>query len=133
LGETLGVEIHPFDYDDDATSAQALWSSYEGLAPNRNNAQYGEFILGGTTGLRDLDARLLYVYPNPARNEIFVSIPQDKGNLAITDLSGRTVLHRNSLEAGTVSIDISDLADGIYMITLTNGNDCLKSRLVVQE
>jgi len=133
MGKVLGVEIHPFDYDDDGSSAQALWSSYEGLPPNRNNTQYGDFILGDATGVRDLDARLLNVYPNPARNEIFVNIPKAKGNLTITDLSGRAVLNRNSLDAGTVSIDISGLSAGIYMITLTNGNDCLKSRLVVQK
>jgi hypothetical protein len=43
------------------------------------------------------------------------------------------VLSRSSLEAGTNRIDISGLSAGVYMITLTSGNDLLKSRLIVRE
>ena len=68
----------------------------------------------------------LFVYPNPATNQI--SCLFNKGNLIeITDLTGRVVaiekIPENSL---TLSINISDLMQGAYIVILKDEIGILK-------
>jgi hypothetical protein len=63
------------------------------------------------------------LYPNPAKDEITVSLEAKTGTtlLTILDLNGREMISRNL--TGTITrVDISKLADGIYVAKLLNRN-----------
>lgn len=68
------------------------------------------------------DVNRLSVFPNPARDLLFVKtdgFPAGDVALRIIDLQGRTMLMRNIsgiTGSGTCSLDISNLEDGIYFI-----------------
>jgi len=130
LGKKIGVEVHAFDYDTDASTGQVIWSSYEQLPPNRNNTQFGEFILGGTSSIQSPETQLIRMYPNPADLEIQLVIPGEGFDLTLTDLTGRSVMHINSLSSGLSRIDIRELPSGIYMVSLQNGNEYYRSKLI---
>jgi chitodextrinase len=129
-GNKIGLELHAFDYDTDESSDQGYWSSYEQLPPNRNNAQYGEFILGGTSSVRNPESQLIRIYPNPADREFRLDVPGEGYTLTITDLAGQAVVSATSLSMGLQQIDISNLSSGVYMISLQNGNEFYRSKLI---
>jgi trimeric autotransporter adhesin len=66
----------------------------------------------------------LLIYPNPTSGEIIVNINSSVGevkdwNLQITDVLGRTVYTRQSLNYSN-DIDLSNLPNGVYFITVIN-------------
>jgi hypothetical protein len=90
----------------------------------------------------DLDGRISYskvvdvyfgnesivtVYPNPASSQLNVDVQTPAATtaeLSLSDATGRTVrVLQVKLQAGTntVQMDIQDLADGVYMLRLSNG------------
>jgi len=70
---------------------------------------------------------LVNLYPNPVNSLLNVDIQTPKATGAqvkITDATGRTVkVVELSLQAGnnTTQIDLQDLADGVYMVLISNG------------
>lgn len=131
-GKELGVEIHAFDYDSDGTANQCNWSSYGNLPPNRDNTQYGTFVLAEPVSVKKTSVSDLRIFPNPATSEIQFSVAFPGCSMEITDYAGKTVLAKSGLPVGLNSVDINDLASGLYMITLSNGSTMQKSKLVKQ-
>ena len=60
------------------------------------------------------------IYPNPATDMIFVENLAG-GELSIISMNGSVVLSRN-IDANKTSIDVSSLADGVYIIKTVNNN-----------
>lgn len=63
-------------------------------------------------------ARNIFVYPNPAQNEIFIGGIAEKSMVIISDISGRVILQCN-IEQGT-KINISTLPAGMYIVSLVS-------------
>ncbi len=66
----------------------------------------------------------LSIYPNPFSNNVFININSSGGdikdwNLQITDVLGRTVYNKSSLNYNN-DIDLSSLENGVYFITAIN-------------
>jgi Ca-activated chloride channel family protein len=61
------------------------------------------------------------IYPNPSKGRINIETKAKKGNVHITDMTGKT-LKSIEFNEGTISIDISDLPDGNYITSIeSNG------------
>ncbi|HVZ41652.1 MAG TPA: T9SS type A sorting domain-containing protein [Candidatus Kapabacteria bacterium] len=77
------------------------------------------------------------VVPNPASNTIRLLLPEDHPHdplmLRVVDARGRTV-HERQLAAANreIVVDVSDLADGVYFVTLSDGAYCHGRKVVVQ-
>ena len=73
----------------------------------------------------------LNIYPNPAREYISVDIEGDC-TYSIIDMNGRTVAV-GTLNGDKTSrtIDISALDEGVYFVSLTNGNNVYRRKLIV--
>ncbi len=78
------------------------------------------------TGIHLLSAisNQLLIYPNPFNNDIFIKINSsaenvNDWNLRITDVLGRTIYGEQSLNYSN-DIDLSNLANGVYFITVIN-------------
>lgn len=73
----------------------------------------------------------LVLFPNPAHNNISFRIPEnfEKITYFITDVSGRTIISGISLSSLT-SIEVSNLADGIYLITINSGNLRISNKFI---
>jgi len=81
---------------------------------------------------------LLEVYPNPARNQVNVALNlNNRSDVKITvrDLSGRLVktLSAKAVPAGTesLSLDVSSLKAGTYIVSLINGTESRTAKLIV--
>jgi arylsulfatase A-like enzyme/PKD repeat protein len=71
------------------------------------------------------------VWPNPAGDQIQMNIPA-AGQVRLVDMMGRTQLIRGDLEAGLISLDISDLPRGSYFAIWEGENAIGQSLISVQ-
>ena len=88
---------------------------------------------GSTTIVKDF-ANQLKLIPNPANKKVDVIYDQGKNiKIEIIDLSGR-VVHKGTWDnfGGRQSIDISNLANGTYLVRVKEGNKLSEQKLVVQ-
>jgi aminopeptidase N len=73
--------------------------------------------------------------PNPAGDHftIFFTHPaQDEFLVSIHDLSGR-VLYENALESSKEKLTIQGMPSGVYMVSLSNGQETLRKKLVISK
>jgi hypothetical protein len=75
-------------------------------------------------------------YPNPANNTVSFScsVPQDSdAKLIIRNILGSVVKEVGIFNAGKISINTSELADGVYFYTfILNGNSQVTKKLVIR-
>ena len=80
----------------------------------------------GTHGVAALN-----IYPNPAREYISVDIEGDC-TYSIIDMNGRTVaVGTLNGDKASRTIDVSALDEGVYFVSLTNGNNVYRRKLIV--
>lgn len=79
-------------------------------------------------------------YPNPARNQLMVSVRSREINsltMVVTDLQGRRMIKRNFETNSTdkqIVLDIKSLVKGTYLVTIRNEkNELLKNDLFVKD
>lgn len=58
------------------------------------------------------------LFPNPAVDQLQIQLPSETGNtlLRIYDVSGKEVLVSNAMGGNQISLDVSDLESGLYLI-----------------
>ncbi|MCS7075986.1 MAG: T9SS type A sorting domain-containing protein [Bacteroidia bacterium] len=79
---------------------------------------------------------LLNFYPNPAREKLFVELPQkqDKLLLEIKDVFGRSIFSKEvNQDNALIEVDISFLSAGVYILRTIIGGSLWYGRLVKQE
>lgn len=74
------------------------------------------------------------VFPNPSNGQINISMRASlgEGKVQIVDLNGRVVFSQESTLEGTVSIDASGLAKGIYLIQVANDTVSQTEKLIIK-
>ena len=83
---------------------------------------------GGTTGVNNTHASDIRIYPNPAQTMVHIQAAEQL-RAVITSVDGRTVLDVPAAK----DIDVSTLANGIYMIKLYDNNgQMLKAEKLVK-
>ena len=83
----------------------------------------------GTTGFNDSDMLRTEIYPNPAHTELYIAnVWKVIDIVEITDLNGRIIFRQENFTDR--SIDISDMADGVYILKLTGNDEVVVKRFV---
>jgi hypothetical protein len=73
----------------------------------------------------------LNLYPNPTNSTITLTIPKlIKANITITNLTGKQVATYNVQNTCTKTIDTSQLAEGVYFVSLKSDDGVLTKKLV---
>jgi len=80
----------------------------------------------------------IYVYPNPASENITIQLPteerEQKVQFEVFDTLGRCLMTRLiDFKGSTTSIKLEGLDNGLYQIRLTSGRQVWSSRLVVEK
>ncbi len=70
------------------------------------------------------------VYPNPADDKLFISLPSTSGEICIYNLTGKIILNQK-VSHGDV-IDISSLTSGMYIYKITVGNNSINRKLIIK-
>jgi Glycine rich protein/HYR domain/Secretion system C-terminal sorting domain len=83
------------------------------------------------TGITDVSAGVLELYPNPAANE-FLFVSSGNGMLEIVSASGQLITSRR-ITTTRETVNTSEMASGIYMVRYTNVSGATSTaRLVIQ-
>jgi hypothetical protein len=86
-----------------------------------------------TIGIED-HVNNLNVYPNPADDQVTVEYTSagNDATLSIYNLVGQEVIYRNlnSMD-NTLTIDVSDLSEGIYFYAVKEGNQVIETKKLV--
>lgn len=86
-------------------------------------------------GIQDINVeRTLSIYPNPTSNITQIILPvelQSNAKINIIDIHGRMVQATYTrVSDKSLSLDLSNYAQGIYIIEVCQGNGCWKGKLV---
>lgn len=72
------------------------------------------------------------VYPNPAKETVtvkFAVIPESSASIELYDAIGKLVISRKVTEQ-SVTLDVQNMANGIYTLRIVSGEDHAVKRLV---
>ena len=105
-----------------------LWSNTLTDANTSNNTACLTVHRGGTTGINELEGEV-NVYPNPATTVINIDNAEG-AQISVFDLSGRMVSSVNSASAYQ-TIDASNLAEGMYIVRIANGDNVITKKINV--
>lgn len=99
---------------------------------------FNKTLVSQSTGIATIgnEVKGFAVYPNPVSEVINVlfDVEQANSTITISDLSGRTLISKNTTGTGfqNNAINLQSLAKGIYLISVTNGNSRSVQKIIVQ-
>lgn len=103
-----------------------------------SGAQFGsseakDFCSDGNTPAPTTTDRALDIYPNPARsNQVTLQLNEaESGNFMITNSFGN-IVRTGNIENGSSQVDVNNLAPGIYIVKVQDGNNVTSKKLVIQ-
>ncbi|PKP46390.1 MAG: hypothetical protein CVT95_07060 [Bacteroidetes bacterium HGW-Bacteroidetes-12] len=109
---------------------------FENKSGNGNNIYLDNINIldSGTVGIKETLLELITVFPNPANNTLTISgLPTTSAlTTTITDLAGKTIFIATTNPSNQQQIDISKLANGIYLLQLTMNTSTKTLKFVKQ-
>ncbi|NIA04116.1 MAG: T9SS type A sorting domain-containing protein [Nitrospiraceae bacterium] len=70
------------------------------------------------------------VYPNPLTSVLNIELPVTNVTIKVVDMVGRTIRELNSKDEKTVSLDLEDLANGVYNLVLITQTENIVFKLI---
>ena len=102
-------------------SSNRLPEYWHFLAPSFINYIGEIHSLPNSTGVTPVEARHLSVHPNPATDHMMVTGVEAGSTLDLLDMTGRKVMTMEGKEGNSVTMDLSDLKPGLYLLRTANG------------
>jgi hypothetical protein len=100
-------------------------------------ATYGEtedYIVNLTSGVGvdENPLAIVQVYPNPARDVLYVDVKdlEDIKSIEVLDMNGKQILVQNKIEAGVNALAIEHLDAGMYQVRVTQNGYQSTQRLI---
>lgn len=79
-----------------------------------------------------LDEKSLKIYPNPAKNEVFIQSTEELASIEILDIQGKVVINKTISTSNDLNLNISSLSNGVFFIKVFTINRSSKiEKLVV--
>lgn len=124
----VGLDPHELDFiavagENNAASTSVIYDNIRARAIASN-----EEILGAKPVVGAIAE--LSVYPNPVNDVVNISVDALVSNVAIVDLNGRTVKTAKFDGVSNASVNVSDLASGVYMMTITSDKGTTTKKIV---
>lgn len=124
------IEDYQFNYSGYA------YVRVKGYGAIGESTTYGNYTLAYQrqlgTGIDDVQASKISIYPNPAQNELFIRTDLTIKKVEINDLTGHNVkiLNATSSQNGVQTISVSSLLKGIYLVKVYTENGVVVSKIV---
>ncbi len=105
------------------------------LDPNDTGVDTLDGVTIHNVGLEELDAASINVYPNPNNGSFTVSMDEvftTDVTVTVRDLSGRIIYQEIVANQTELSIQLTDVTNGVYLLELSNEQARVASRIVVR-
>ena len=114
---------------DNGTHHYYVTAVYEGGESDPSNEI--ELTVMVATNLNEIHSGSFNLYPNPARQYVFIDGVEDIQTIRIINLTGQAI---KSIDVDGIhgNIDVSDLNKGVYIMTLETSNGLISRRFIVQ-
>lgn len=111
------------------------FTGFGGSADGR--VEFAKSRLGVTNAVHNPVLGTMRLFPNPASQQVYVNLEGSKvreASLGLYDLSGKLIRSSNvsASEFSTWSVPVSDLAKGIYVISIQSGSSRISQQITVQ-
>ena len=120
-------------------SAVVLASGFLAPAANQNGQAFtliavladGTVVtLSNAVGINEISNNdKVVIYPNPANDNINIDV-KNYNEIIITDISGKVVMNLDSASIQNNTIDISNLSNGIYFVTINSDDSSITKKLI---
>ncbi len=110
----------PIPGDTTACITHTRGGGYTVVVANSTGCSATSPLFSLSTGIANIAPELVKLYPNPATNMVYISAPE-KVNAALSTIDGRQLDYL----VDATSIDISTLANAVYLIRIYDKNDIL--------
>ncbi len=110
--------------------------TFEGVSANGNGVYLDDLnIESEFTGVDETntDNNQVIIFPNPAKDEVFVRIENGKNEpvlIALYDLSGKCVKKVQESQ-GTLKIEVGDLQPGLYVLSVRMAGISYRQKLII--
>jgi len=78
----------------------------------------------------EFDEFSVLIFPNPTQSIMNISIPSNHTLINIHTTNGELLKSYKDVTEGLFSVDVNEFDDGIYLITLINGEDIVTKKLI---
>lgn len=85
---------------------------------------------GGDVSLDEFSSMNISMYPNPASSSVMIKA-EGTYNYAIVDLAGNVIMTDNDVN-GAIQLDINNLSNGAYFVTINNAAKAETHKLIVE-
>lgn len=83
--------------------------------------------------VNETEKEALVSYPNPATNQVTVETKMEEVySISIKNINGQTVLNQKSEGSLSVTLDVSQLSKGVYMLEVQSEKQTVSKKLVIQ-
>jgi Zn-dependent metalloprotease len=102
-------------------------------------AKWGIWFAQGTRALateEKVNDRVIRIYPNPGKGNLTIDVGEMTGErvlISVHDLQGRRVhTQETDFSDGRITLDLTHLGTGFYMITVAGKDYSLKSKIIIE-
>jgi hypothetical protein len=104
-------------------------NNYKKMADQSHNIT---FVRGVMNGVNQTANNPLTVYPNPANSSVYVEMPETITNIVINTIEGKQVAAMGNVGTNQTTLPVSNLAAGIYTISVETATGTYTQRLAIQ-
>ncbi len=105
---------------------------YPSYATYQNDVFISQLTINNSLSVSENKLSNFKIYPNPTSNNLNLSFENNQENASIKIISilGQTVLEKQNLSGNNLSLDVSNLAKGIYILELYDGFSVSKAKFI---
>ncbi len=131
MGAAMGTDVSELDVAATAISAAGAVNTTSGIGIF-DNITFKASATSTPLAAKSFNANSFAVSPNPANN--FISLRASNGDVfhtaTLTDINGRVVAKKNFDNVDSATMDISNIASGMYMMTVDSNNGTITKKIV---
>lgn len=122
----------------DAPVSGFLDEDYYVVAIGMNGeAEWGDVCLTrfnvATIGVEEVEMNSISIYPNPATSNINIKSDMNgEGQVTLIDMTGRVIKNVNLTDMSNATINIEDVADGVYFIKMQQNDNIAIDKVVIK-
>lgn len=132
--ENLPFGTYRLKFDIPGIASPEVWVTL--TQENPEKLQVNLIAENGSVGVHEPKSEVIDIYPNPAKEEINMTLPGGEApyEIQIVDMQGRFMFSGSARNYnGILSIDVSRLSAGLYQVRLLNDGHRFHGRFLKQE
>ena len=99
---------------------------------NCSNSASDNITVDACTGIQVLKSESFTIYPNPTNGVVVINAPVLPANVNVFDVNGKLVISQN-ITAMESAIDLSNVVNGIYQLTITTEQKSFNYKIMVNK